>query len=194
MTDSTDTRNCALILLALAGLMAATRGQYFAPLGHHLPDASVAVFLLGGFYLRRLYAFSLLFALAVAIDILAVGWGGVSGFCITPAYGMLLPAYGAAWLLGLWYSRHHRDSTSTIPLLVATVLAAGVVTEALASGGFYLLSGRFDDPSLVGLGHSLVSYLPEALAALLLYIGLAASAHLMLVSGRLGVAGGSGRR
>lgn len=182
MTDSTDTRSRTLILLTLAALMAATRGQYFAPLGHHLPDASVAVFLLGGFYLGRLGGFALLLGLAALIDVTAVGWGGVSAYCLTPAYGMLLPAYGSAWFFGHWYAGHHRHTSATIPRLLGTVLAAGLVAETFASGGFYLLSGRFAEPSLIGLAHSLVDYLPETILALVLYTGMAALIHLSLTA------------
>jgi hypothetical protein len=170
-----------LILLALAGLMAATRGQQFAPLGQHLPDASLAVFFLAGFYLRALWAPVALFLLATAIDLTAVGWGGVSAYCLSPAYGMLVPAYGSAWALGRWYrTRHHADA-KTLPLLVAVLLGAGLVAEFFASGGFYLLSGHFA-PSLEGFGHSLVSYLPGTLSALFAYTALAAVVHLALTS------------
>lgn len=62
--------------------------------------------------------------------------------------------------------------------------------ELFASGGFYLFSGRFADVSLVGFGHSLVSYLPGTLVALFAYVGMAAIVHLSLVSrtaaGRVG--------
>ena len=187
MTDAMHTRGNTLILIALAALMAATRGQYFAPLGHHLPDASVAVFLFGGFYIGRLYGFALLVGLAVLIDVTAVGWGGVSAYCITPAYGMLLPAYGSAWLLGHWYAGHHRHSPSTIPLLLFTTLGAGIAAEAFASGGFYLLSGHFADTSMIGLGHSLVHYLPQTLMALFTYTALVALVHLALASTQPGL-------
>ncbi len=49
MTDTTDVRSRILTGLALAALLAATRSQAFAPLGQHLPDASLAVFFLAGF-------------------------------------------------------------------------------------------------------------------------------------------------
>lgn len=179
MTDTTQSRSRFLILLALAGLMAATRGQQFAPLGQHLPDASLAVFFLAGFYLRARWVPLGLFALATVIDLTAIGWSGVSGYCLSPAYGMLVPAYGSLWALGRWYQTRHRPDLATLPLLGAVLLIGGVAAEAFASGGFYLLSGRFE-PSLVGLGHSLVSYLPGTLAALIGYVGLAALAHLAL--------------
>jgi hypothetical protein len=194
MTSSLDSRARILIGLALAALMAATRGQSFAPVGQHLPDASLAVFFLAGFYLLgqgggrvlgSLGVFAALFALATAIDLMAIGWGGVSGYCMTPAYWMLVPAYGAAFGIGHWYAGRHRDATSTLPLLAGALLVAGLAAEAFASGGFYLFSGRFADVSAVGLGHALTDYLPGTLGALFLYVGLAAAVHLSLRPARL---------
>jgi hypothetical protein len=157
MTVSTDTRSRMLIGLALAALMAATRGQQFAPLGQHLPDASLAAFFLAGFYLRSAWGFGALFAFATLIDLTAIGWGGVSGYCLTPAYWLLVPAYGSVWAVGRWYAGRHRESAATLPVLGAALLVGGLAAELFASGGFYLLSGRFAEVSLVGLGHSLVA-------------------------------------
>ncbi len=124
-----------------------------------------------------------LFGLATVIDLTAVGWGGVSAYCLSPAYGMLVPAYGSLWALGRWYQGHYRREAATLPVLGAVLLVGGLVAEALASGGFYLLSGRFE-PSLIGLGHSLVSYLPGTLLAMFGYVALTALAHLALTAGR----------
>lgn len=181
MTLTTDTRSRLLIGLALAALMAATRGQQFAPLGQHLPDASLAVFFLAGVYLGSGWGFLGLFAFATVIDLTAIGWGGVSGYCLTPAYWLLVPAYGAVWAAGRWYAGRHRESASTLPVLGGALLAGGVAAELFASGGFYLFSGRFAEISLVGLAHSLVDYLPGTLLALFAYVGIAVIVHLSLM-------------
>ena len=181
MTDSTDSRSQILIGLALAGLMAATRGQAFAPLGQHLPDASLAAFFLAGFYLRPAWVFAALLALATLIDLTAIGWGGVSAYCLSPAYWLLIPAYATLWGAGRWYRSIHRPALSTLPRLGALLIGAGVLSEAFASGGFYLLSGRFE-PTPIGFGYSLVSYLPGTLVALLVYVSAAAAIHLTLTS------------
>ena len=183
MSDTTESRSQILIGLALAALMAATRGQEFAPLGQHLPDASLAAFFLAGFYLRPAWVFAALFALATVIDVTAIGWGGVSAYCLSPAYWLLVPAYATLWGAGRWYRTLHRPDFSTLPRLGALLIGAGVLAEAFASGGFYLLSGHFE-PSLVGVGYSLVSYLPGTLMALFAYVAVGAIAHLTLTSGQ----------
>jgi hypothetical protein len=174
--------------LILAALMAVTRGQHSA-LATHLPDASLAVFFLAGVYLRPAWAFPALFALGALIDTVAVAWGGVSGFCITPAYALLVPAYGALWVAGRWYAGQHRQAWSTLIPLVAAVLVGATLSEVFSTGGFYLFSGAFSNPSLEGLGMGIVKYLPTTLANLALYLGLAALVHLglsLLQPGRAG--------
>ncbi len=178
MTASLESRYQILIGLALAATMAATRGQQFAPLGQHLPDATLAVFFLAGFYLRPAWAFPALFGVAAAIDIIAVGWGGVSSYCLTPAYGLLLPAYGAVWAAGRWYAGRHEDAARTLPVLAGALLAGGLAAELFASGGFYLFSGRFETLSLAELAGRLATYLPQTLMGLIAYIGAAAIIHL----------------
>jgi hypothetical protein len=181
MTPITDSRARILIGLALAALMAATRGQQFAPLAHHLPDASLAVFFLAGLYLRSTWGFPALFGLATIIDLMAIGWGGVSGYCMTPAYWMLVPAYGLVWGLGRWSAGRIELSKASLPLLFGVLVLGGVLAEVFASGGFYVFSGRFADLSLVELLGRFATYMPATLVHLTGYVGLAALAHLTLV-------------
>ena len=182
MTTHTDARSSRVLIgVALAAFMAATRGQQFAPLGQHLPDASLAVFFLAGFYLSSKWVFLTLFVFATLIDLAAIGWGGVSGYCLTPAYWLLIPAYGVVWWGGRWYSGRYHESASTLPLLAGVLLAVGVAAELFASSGFYLFSGRFANVSVVGLVHSLLDYLPGTLLSLFAYAGVAAIVHLSLL-------------
>jgi len=177
-------RQQLLIGVALAALMAVTRGQHLAALGF-LPDASWAVFFLAGVYLRPAWVFVGLVGEAFLLDVAAITWGGVSGFCFTPAYMLLLPAHAALWLAGRWYAGRHRQTWSTLLPLGGALLGAVVVAEVLSSGGFYLFSGRFADLSLAELGARLVQYFPASLEALALYTGLAAVIHAALVLTRI---------
>jgi hypothetical protein len=174
--QSLSARQQLLVGLLLALVMAATRVQHAGALGH-APDASWALFFLAGFYLRPRWVFAALMAEAVLLDFAAVTWGGVSSFCITPAYALLVPAHGVLWLGGRWYAERYRPSWSTLLPFAAIALVATVLAEVLASSGFYLFSGRFAEVSLAGLGGRLVEYFPASLEAMALYLALAAIAH-----------------
>jgi hypothetical protein len=182
MNDKTD-RHTALITLALALCMAATRSDHFA--GElHLPDASAAVFFLAGVYLRPMWMLPALLVEAAFIDYLAIAVGGVSSFCISPAYGFFLPAYGALWLAGRWYAVRHRFAFSTLLPLAAGVVTGGLVSELFSSGGFYFFSGRFE-PNLAEFGARIARYFPSSLTTLAFYVAIAAIVHAALGAVRL---------
>lgn len=167
-----DHRHHTLIALALAVLMAATRSDHFAS-ALHLPDASAAIFFLAGVYLRPGWMLAPFLVEAALIDYLAITFGGVSSFCISPAYGFLLPAYGALWLAGRWYAAHRRQTLGNVLLLAGSAVIGGLVFELFSSGGFYLLSGRFE-PELTELGARIARYAPSTMRTLAFYIATAA--------------------
>lgn len=157
------------VLLAL--LMIVTRGQHFASV--NLPSASWAVFFLAGVLLRPRWVFPVLFALATALDFSMVASGSVTDWCTSPAYWMLVPAYGALWLGGRLYAGWHRERLSSLALLVLTVLVAAFVCHLLSSGGFYFLSGRYPEPTLAGFLPRIGHYYPRFLSNMALYVGVA---------------------
>ncbi|MFH2210076.1 MAG: hypothetical protein ABIJ01_00365 [Pseudomonadota bacterium] len=157
-------------------LMALTRSHHWANL-HFLPDATWAVFFLVGVYLRPLWIAPALMLGAAFIDFAAITWGGISDFCVSPAYGFLIPAYFALFLAGRAYARHHRLSWSALPWLAGCALAGAVGAELFSSGGFYFFSGQFAEPSLGEFIPRLVKYFPHMLSTMASYLGLAAAIH-----------------
>jgi hypothetical protein len=181
MTRLSSIRYRWSILLALALLMAVTRGNHVGSVAA-LPSASWAVFFLAGLYLPRLGSLGFFLVEAAALDLGAVYLGGVSPACITPAYFTLIPAYGALWGAGRLYRTVHRDSITTLIPLTALLLGGSVVCEVFSSGGFYWLSGQFETPSLAGFGERLVAYFPTSLGHLAIYVGAAVLAHVGILS------------
>jgi hypothetical protein len=171
-------RSALPVGLALAALMAATRSHHFAT-ALHLPDASWAVFFLAGFYLRPVWTLPALTALAGVSDYVAIAWFGVSDFCVTLAYGFLLPAYGALWLAGRWYAGRHRFALATLVPLAASVVMGAAVCEIISSGGFYFFSGRFAETSLVEFGVRLAKYFPPSLESLVFWMGITTVVHIV---------------
>lgn len=174
-----SSHNQMAIGLLLVSLMILTRSHHFASV-HNLADASWAIFFLAGFYLRSAWPLLGFFVLSWALDFSAYTWGGVSDFCITPAYVFLLPAYGSLWLAGHWYARQHRLSWHTLMPLSLSVMAGLTACELFSSGGFYFFSGRFTDTSLVEFGERLVKYFPLYVESFAFYLGIAAVIHLLL--------------
>ncbi|MGV8844730.1 MAG: hypothetical protein ACOH2I_16210 [Pseudomonas sp.] len=165
-------RTQLLIGIALAALMAMTRGQHFATL--NLPSASWAVFVLAGVLLTPRWVFPALFIEASLLDFAAIQWAGVSDWCMSPAYWMLVPAYGSLWLGGRLYAGWHSDRLSSLALLAATVAVSALVCYLFSGGGFLFFSGRYPEPTLALLAERIAIYYPRYLGNLALYIGLAA--------------------
>ena len=162
-------------------LMAATRSHHWASI-HSLPDASWAIFFLLGVYVRALWIVPTLVAASVIIDYVAITWGGVSDFCVSPAYWLLIPAYLVLFAGGRFYARGHSLSLLGLARLVGVALAVVVVAELLTSGGFYFFSGRFAEPTLAGFVPRFETYFPHMLGTFALYLGVAAAVHVAVVA------------
>ena len=165
----------------LALLMALTRSHHWATL-YALPDASWAVFFLAGVYLRAFWVAPAMILGAALVDYIAITWGGVSSFCVSPAYWLLIPAYGALFLAGRVYARHHRLSWSALPWLMGSALVGAMLAELLSSGGFYFFSGQFAAPGLGEFVPRLVKYFPQTLTTMAAYLSLAGVIHVAVAS------------
>lgn len=175
-----SSRTQALVGLSLAAVMAATRFHHFGDVTH-LPDASWALFFLAGFYLSPAWLLGLMLE-AVAIDVAAVGWMGVSGYCLTPAYAGLQIAHLALWAGGRWSSRHlYTDALGLIRLSVVAV-GATALAFVISNGAFYWFGGRVAETSLVQFAQTFVDYSPRFLASTLMYLGVAGLVHALAVN------------
>lgn len=170
-------RQQLLVAALFVLLMVMTRGHHFADV-NVLPSASWAVFMLAGFYLASKLWFPAFLGLAVVLDLMSVYLGGASNFCVSPAYGFLLPAYGSLWLAGRWYLSKYQFNWSTLVTLTATVVTVTAMAYLFSGGGFYWFSGRYADPAMAEYFSRFVQYYPGNLSKLSFYIAVAAVVHI----------------
>jgi hypothetical protein len=102
---------------------------------------------------------------------------GVSNFCVTPAYGFLLPAYGVMWFAGRWFASQYSFSSKALLPLVGSVSLAAVLSELFSSGGFYFFGGRFAETSLTEFGARLVKYFPQQVEGIVFWLVTALALH-----------------
>ncbi len=170
----------AFVLSVLVLLMAATRVNHFMA----IPDASWAVFFIGGFYLRAWtrWAFPLLMALAIVIDVLVIRSSGLEylqHYCVSPGTWMLLPAYFALWAGGMLLRQGYQGAHwSTLGKAVVLLVAAVAVCHLLAQGGFYWSSAMVADPSVAGWLQNYADWFVPYLRTAATYVGLAAALQL----------------
>lgn len=151
---------CALLML----LMAVTRSHHFDSLTH-LPDASLAAFLLAGFYLPFV-AFPVLLVVAGLADYFAFNYASVSDWCFSPAYWFLIPTYAVLFYAGRFYAARHSQTWRGLGLFTAIACAATSVAFVISSGSFFLFSGRFAEMSAMQYAGSVAKYfLPYQISA-----------------------------
>jgi hypothetical protein len=175
------------IFLALALVMAVTRGAIQIHHFEAFPDASWGVFFLAGFWLRGTgrWTFPLLMAEAVLVDYLVITGQGISfwsHYCVSPAYWFLVAAYGALWLGGSWLAKRQAGlKLSTLGLAVAALLVSEAVCFVVSNGSFYWLSASVPAPRNMGAWLSNMGdwYLPF-LQVTALYVGLGAALHVLV--------------
>ncbi|WP_293715299.1 hypothetical protein [Stenotrophomonas sp. UBA7606] len=166
----------AIILSLLVLLMAGTRLNHFAP----VPDASWAVFFIGGFYLRNWtrWAFPLLMGLAVVVDWVVISNQGMSfwqHYCVSAAYWMLIPAYFAMWAGGMLLRRYYTGaSLKSLGLLAASVIGSVALCHLIAQGSFYWISASVAEPSVAGWAKNYSDWLLPYMQTAAMYVGAAA--------------------
>jgi hypothetical protein len=172
------------IFAALALLMAVTRGSHFGS-SLALPDATLAVFLLAGYFMPRfslaaLLAFSALLLEAGGIDYFAINVAGVSDYCVSPAYWFLIPAYAGMWFAGHWFATRQQNTWTSLALFGGVSWLATTAAFMISNGSFFLMSGRFAEMSAAEYAARVAQYYPPYLTGSLMYLALAAVAYVLL--------------
>lgn len=151
--------------LALAAALAITRFDHFGA----VPDASLAVFLIGGMLLGGWGAFAALFAVAFAVDLAAVEVDAWRAYCMTPAYWGLVPTYALLWWGGLTLSRRVDAFAWRTGTAVAAVLFSGAFVVSNLT--WWAFSHRFD-MTFSDFWLAVARYYPPYVASGLFYTGL----------------------
>lgn len=173
--------------LALVALMVLTRFGHFGELSR-LPDASWAVFFLGGLLLREARGFAAFFALAWVIDLASFA-SGTAVDCFSLAYLSLVPAYGALWFAGVsataWLpsqasaARAGARRPMALPTLsLSLALVAGVTAAFVVSNaGFWAFGSGFTPMTAGEYAARVARYLPGYLLSTAVYVVVALGAR-----------------
>ncbi len=153
---------------ALMVVMAATRIHHFGDT-ISLPDASLAVFFLGGLWFGGLSLFAALLIEAGLLDYIAISHFGVSDYCVSPAYVFLIPTYAALWFGGRYCARFSDRQSSHLALQFAVLIASVSLAFLISNGSFYLLSGRYPDNNWSEYISRVMMYFPPYLTYAVVY-------------------------
>lgn len=156
-----------IIAAVIAFMMLLTRGSHVLT-SVSLPDASLALLLIGGLYLRKASWFAFFVVLATIIDFSAAAIDSIQAFCLTDAYWGMLPTYAVMWLTGVLLSKQAKSLdiiNYTLAGLAATFLAFVISTQT-----YYLFSGRFPNEGLVESMKHGWEYLPSYIGFTAMYL------------------------
>ena len=155
------------IAAALAFFMLLTRGSHV--LTHvALPDASLALLLIGGLCLRKAAWFVGFVMLATAIDFSAAAIDSLQAYCLTIGYWGMLPTYAAMWLTGVWLGKQS-NGLGVLKFSLAAVVST-LAAFVISTQTYYLFSGRFPNHGLVETMQYGWNYLPSYLAYTAIYL------------------------
>ena len=178
-----------MLIAGLVLAMALTRFNHFGS-SVVLPDASLAVFFLGGLYQVKFssarWVFVGLLAVSGLVDCFAITMDGVSSWCVTPAYGFLAFSYGAMWFAGSWFAPRN---TMTIKNLLGLFALAGVAATfafVISNVSFFFFSGRYADMSLLDYTSRVAQYWGSYVGVAVFYVACAEAAHMvyLLIKGK----------
>ena len=173
-----------VVFALLAMLMLATRFSHFGTT-LALPDASLAIFFLGGMFMMRsvrlsIVAFVALILEAGLIDYYATSVQGVSDWCFTPAYWFLIPTYGSLWMVGRWFSLNHSVQGKGMAVLILAVWGVNSFAFMFSNVTFYLFSEHFTQMSLIEYAASVSQYYVSYVSVAMLYIACAVAMQVIL--------------
>jgi hypothetical protein len=158
-------KNTKLYIFAFLGfVMLLTRGGHFLT-SVSLPDASFALFLIGGILLKKPKWFVSIFIFSALIDLVTLSLNNNNYIPINLGYLGLLPSYGLLWFFGSRVENTKSFINYTMLSLLATLIAFLISTQT-----YNLFSGTFPG---ITIKESILTgweYLPQSLIYTMSYL------------------------
>jgi hypothetical protein len=152
------------IFAALIFLMLLTRGDHLLS-SISLPDASFALFLIGGMLLTKPKWFISLFILSVVIDLATLATNSAYQIPINFGYWGLLPSYGIMWLFGSRIA-----NTKSFVRFVTFGVISTLITFVISTQTYNLLSGTFPGMTIKQSIQTGWEYLPQSFIYTMSYL------------------------
>lgn len=148
----------------LVFVMLLTRGDHLLT-SVSLPDASFALFLIGGILLKKPKWFMSLFTFSVVIDLVTLSMNTAYQIPINFGYLGLLPSYGIMWFIGSRIANTKSFIKFTSFGVLATLIAFSISTQT-----YNLLSGTLPDITIKQSMQTGWEYLPQSLIYTVSYL------------------------
>jgi hypothetical protein len=154
----------------LIGLILATRFNHFGS-SMFLPDATLAVLFLGGILIKRSSWLAIAIAAAFGMDFYALGFKGISDYCMSLGYWGLIPTYAAVWGAGRWLAKRDQPFAA-LPYTVVS-WAAISIAFVLSNAFWYSFSDKVNMLSISAFSQAVAKYYIPYAGYAMLYLGAA---------------------
>jgi len=151
-------------IMIIVFLMVLTRGSHLLT-SVSLPDASFALFLIGGLLLKKPKWFISLLSFSVAIDLVTLSMNSAYQIPINLGYLGLLPSYGIMWFFGLSIANTKDFLKFSLFGVIATLISFLISTQT-----YNLLSGTFPDITIKQSMQTGWEYLPQSFIYTMSYL------------------------
>jgi hypothetical protein len=145
-------------------LMLLTRGAHLLT-SVSLPDASFALFLIGGMLLKKPKWFISLFTFSFVIDLVTLSMNNTYQILINVGYLGLLASYGIMWFFGSRIA-----NTKSFLKFVAFGVISTLITFVISTQTYNLLSGLYPDITIKASMQTGWEYLPQSFIYTLSYL------------------------
>jgi hypothetical protein len=152
------------LLAILFAVMILTRGSHITTV-YSLPDASFALFLIGGILLKNPRWFISLFILSVVIDLATLSINTAYQIPINFGYLGLLASYGVMWVFGLRIA-----NTKSFLRFASFSSISTLITFVISTQTYNLLSGTFPDITIKESIQIGWEYLPQSFIYTMSYL------------------------
>ncbi|MFA6041888.1 MAG: hypothetical protein WC733_10340 [Methylophilus sp.] len=154
----------------LIGLILLTRTNHFGD-SSYLPDATLAVLFLGGLLVTRSSWLALAIAAAFSMDFYALGFKGVSDYCMSLGYWGLIPTYAAVWSAGRWLAKREQPFAAIPYALVAWFATS--LAFVMSNAFWYSFSDKVNTLNIVEFAQRVAKYYTPYVAYSMLYLVIA---------------------
>jgi len=158
------------VSVILITLIVLTRTNHFGD-SVYLPDATLAVLFLGGLMVARKSWLALAITVAFGMDFYALGYKGVSDYCMSLGYWGLIPTYALVWGSGRFLAKREQPFAITTYALFGW--AAASVAFVLSNAFWYSFSDKVATMSVVEFSQHIAQYYTPYVGYAMMYLGVA---------------------
>lgn len=166
----TSKQNSILVGSILIALILLTRTNHFGD-SVYLPDATLAVLFLGGLLITRSSWLGLAIIVAFGMDFYALGFKGISDYCMSLGYWGLIPTYALVWGAGRLLAK--RNKPFAIMPYALFGWAAASVAFVLSNAFWYSFSDKVSTLSIFEFSQRVAQYYTPYVGYAMMYLGVA---------------------